>query len=73
MDHLTLDFIMLKMAKHTLKILRCEHRKTFKVCLAIFQNYEKRVNFVFMCQHYFFSDSVKKLLTSLQRLSNLTL
>ena len=23
------------MAKHTLKILRCEHRKIFKVCLAI--------------------------------------
>ena len=28
------------MAKHTLKILRCEHRKIFKVCLAIFQHYE---------------------------------
>ena len=28
-----------KMAKHTLKILRCEHRKIFKVCLAIFQRY----------------------------------
>ena len=27
------------MAKHTLKILRCEHRKIFKVCLAIFQHY----------------------------------
>ena len=26
---------MLKMAKHTLKILRCEHRNTFKVCLVI--------------------------------------
>ena len=24
------------MAKHTLKILLCEHRKIFKVCLAIF-------------------------------------
>ena len=36
---LTLYFIMLKMAKHTLKILRCEHRKIFKVCLAIFQRY----------------------------------
>ena len=23
------------MAKHTLKILRCSHRKIFKVCLAI--------------------------------------
>ena len=28
------------MAKHTLKILRCEHRKIFKVSLAIFQHYE---------------------------------
>ena len=28
------------MAKHTLKILRCSHRKIFKVCLAIFQHYE---------------------------------
>ena len=28
------------MAKHTLKILRCEQRKIFKVCLAIFQHYE---------------------------------
>ena len=28
------------MAKHTLKILRCEHRKIFIVCLAIFQHYE---------------------------------
>ena len=28
------------MAKHTLKILRCEHRKIFKVCLAIFQYYD---------------------------------
>ena len=28
-----------KMAKHTLKILRCEHRKIFKVCLAILQHY----------------------------------
>ena len=28
------------MAKHTLKILRCEHRKILKVCLAIFQDYE---------------------------------
>ena len=29
-----------KMTKHTSKILRCEHRKMFKVCLAIFQLYE---------------------------------
>ena len=28
------------MAKHTLKILRCSHRKIFKVCLAIFQHDE---------------------------------
>ena len=27
------------MAKHTLKILRCSHRKIFKVCLAILQHY----------------------------------
>ena len=27
-----------KMAKHTLKILRCSHRKIFKVCLAILQH-----------------------------------
>ena len=26
------------MVKHTLKILRCEHRKIFKVCLAILQH-----------------------------------
>ena len=25
--------------KHTLKILQCEHRKIFKVCLAILQHY----------------------------------
>ena len=30
------------MAKHTFKVLRCEHRKIFKVCLAIFQHYEKK-------------------------------
>ena len=30
------------MAKHTLKILRCEHRIIFKVCLAIFQHYERK-------------------------------
>ena len=27
------------MAKHTLKILQCSHRKIFKVCLAILQHY----------------------------------
>ena len=66
MDHLTLDFIMLKMAKHTFKIL-------LKYVWPFFKIMKKRVNFVFMCQHYFFLDSVEKLLTSLQRLSNLTL
>ena len=35
------------MAKHTLKILRREHRKIFKVCLAIFQHYE-----IFRCHLY---------------------
>ena len=28
-----------KMAKHTLKILRCEHRKIFRVRLSILQHY----------------------------------
>ena len=28
-----------KMTKHTLKILRCSHRKIFKVSMAIFQHY----------------------------------
>ena len=32
------------MAKHTLKILRCSHRKIFKVCLAIFQHYAIKGN-----------------------------
>ena len=27
------------MAKYTLKILRCSHRKIFKVCSAIFQHF----------------------------------
>ena len=31
------------MAKHTLKILRCEHRKIFKVCLAILQIMHEKV------------------------------
>ena len=31
------------MAKHALKILWCSHRKIFKVCLAIFQHYERKV------------------------------
>ena len=35
------------MAKHTLKILRCEHRKIFKVCLAILQYMHERVNYVY--------------------------
>ena len=29
------------MTERTLKILRCKHHKEFKVCLAIFQHYEK--------------------------------
>ena len=32
------------MTKNTLKILRCEHCMTFKICLAIFQHYHERVN-----------------------------
>ena len=28
-----------KMAKHTLKILRCEYRQFFRVCFAIFQHF----------------------------------
>ena len=32
------------MAKHTLEILQCSYRKTFKVCLAIFQHMPERVN-----------------------------
>ena len=31
-----------KMAKHTLKILWCEHRNVFKVCLAILQHYARK-------------------------------
>ena len=31
--------MMKKMVKHTLKILRCEHRKIFKACLVIFQHF----------------------------------
>ena len=30
------------MAKHTLKILRCSHRKIMKVSCAIFQRYETK-------------------------------
>ena len=40
------------MAKHTLKILRCEHRKIFKVCLTIFQHYEIK-GLVFLGSGYF--------------------
>ena len=28
------------MVKHTLKVLRCIHRKTFKLCLTILKHYE---------------------------------
>ena len=35
------------MAKHILKILRCLHRKIFKVCLVILQHFMyERVKFV---------------------------
>ena len=30
------------MAKHTLKILMCEHHKIFQVYLTIFQHYERK-------------------------------
>ena len=36
----TLYFIMLKNGQTYFKILRCEHCKILKVCLAIFQHYE---------------------------------
>ena len=32
---------MMKMAKHTLKILRCSHRKGLKVCFTGFHYYAK--------------------------------
>ena len=34
-----LSYIMLKMAKHVLEILRCEHCKIFQVWLAILQHF----------------------------------
>ena len=33
---------MLKMAKQSLKIFRCLHGKIFKVCLVIFEHYERK-------------------------------
>ena len=36
------------MTKHTLKFLRRKHRKIFKVCLAILQNYAWQVK-LFQC------------------------
>ena len=36
---------MLQMVKRTLEILRCSHRKIFKVSLTILQHYEKRLVF----------------------------
>ena len=36
------------MAKHTLKILRCEHHKIYKVCLAILQYYACFTIFIIM-------------------------
>ena len=37
---LTLLYIMLKIGQTIFKILQCAHRKIFKACLAIFQNYK---------------------------------
>ena len=34
------------MAKHTLKILQCWHRKIFKACLADFQHARKGLNYI---------------------------
>ena len=36
------------MAKHTLKILWCSHRRIFKVCLAILQHLYERVKCCFL-------------------------
>ena len=36
------------MVKHTFKILRCAHRKMFKVCLAIYWHYPWVVNVIFI-------------------------
>ena len=42
------------MVNHTLKILRCEHRKMIKVCLAIFQHlYMKGLSYVFNFKGFF--------------------
>ena len=38
---------MMKMAKHTLKILRCSHSKIFKACLAIFDHCDAIVKRIF--------------------------
>ena len=35
------------MAKYTLKFLRCEHRKIFKVCLAILEHLHERVKMLY--------------------------
>ena len=41
------------MAKHTsIKILRCEHRNIFKVCLTISQHYKKALNQLFIKGSY---------------------
>ena len=37
----------MKMAKHTLKILRCSHSKIFKACLAIFDHCDAIVKRIF--------------------------
>ena len=44
------------MAKYTLKIFRCEHCKIFKVCLAIFQHYDRKGNVKIRGSHLSFTD-----------------
>ena len=40
------------MAKHTLNILLGEHRQIFKVCWAIFQQYERKGYYVVSKSHF---------------------
>ena len=39
LGYINLSLISWKMARHTLKILRCGNRNIFKVCLVIFKQY----------------------------------
>ena len=54
------------MSKHTFKVLRCSHRKIFKVCLAIFQHYMKGLILPFENNKFFekveksFGNAIKK-------------